>query len=836
MWSGRTSRSAGCSVAQYGDCRVKLLSSKAAVALLLSVGTALAESKASRIPLPPARPSADALALASVHDFDILPQPLGSALIAFTKATGIAFVSDAQLSERRASTGAVGRLTANEALRRIFEGHKELVWRYTSANMVTLVREPETTGQLNNSTEITLDTISVLGETSERADGPVIGYRATRSATATKTDTPIRDTPQAIQVVPRQVIEDRQDTTVTEALSLGGVTPGAVTAGGGGFYTIRGIQIGRPYRDGVPYKAPSQSANYTLRETDTIGIERVEVLRGPASLLYGRNEVGGLINFVSRRPTFVPSATVEGNVGSFDFRRFAGDVTGPIAGTDGLAFRLNGAYSKENSFIDFVNSETFSIRPSLLWQPTADFRIWAIYEHEEQNGRLGFTQIPFSGAINPKSFIYSIPRSRFYGERSDSYKVNDDRFRSRAEWDFAPGWRSTTTFATSGIITDQNATSVLAVTANNTQGTRATFKSNRPTGVRDEALYFDQNLSGNVALGPTQMKLLFGYEHRDDSYDQDSTISLIPPISIRNPQYGNNAPLFSFAQRTGQVFDGNAFNGQSQWYLSDNLILVGGVRYDTVNAVNRNLVANTQSETTYKALSPRAGIIYRPIDPLSLYFSWSQSFLPVIGTDAQSRPFRPEYGESYEVGAKVDWVPGALSSTFSLFDATRTGVLTTDPVNPFFSIQTGEQRYRGAEASVEGTLLPGWNVYAFYTFLDATYTRDNAIRVGNTVTNVPDHAASLWTSYTIQSGDLRGLQFGAGAFFVGSREANTANTFQINPYVRVDASISYTLQNGVKVALSGRNLFNERYFASVSNTSAYYGAPRSVLLTASVRF
>jgi iron complex outermembrane receptor protein len=671
------------------------------------------------------------------------------------------------------------------------------------------------------------------GGSAERADGPVIGYRATQSATALKTDTAIRDTPQAVQVVPRQVIEDRQDTTATEALALAGVTSTGSPPGAGGIYRIRGIEIGRTYRDGVPYNGP-RGVDNNLREIDTIGIERVEVLKGPPSVLYGRNEVGGLINIVSRRPSFIPGATVEGNVGSFDFRRFAGDVTGPVVGTDGLAFRLNGAYTAENSFIDFVKSETFSIRPSILWQPTADFRVWAIYEHEQQTGILPLYQVPFSGAINPKQFINSIPRSRYFGEPTDFYKVQDDRFRARAEWDFAPGWRSTTSFAASRIATDENATIARSVVDNNSAADRANLRTAKP--FTDGSLYFDQNITGGVALGSTHMKLLLGYEHRRDTTDADYDISIVPSISIRNPQYGNRTPFFSFPTRTSQVFQGNAFYIQSQWYLTPDLILVGGLRYDVVDALTRDIVGLSQTDATYKALSPRAGIVYRPIAPLSLYFSWSGSFVPQLGTDANNRPFQPERGESYEVGTKVDWLPASLSSTFSLFDLTRTGVLTTDVTNPFFQIQTGEQRYRGFEASLEGTILPGWSVYAFYTFLDAKFTRDNSFPIGNTPLNVPDHAVSLWSNYTMQTGDLRGLQFGAGLFFVGSREADNANTFRIDPYVRVDASVSYTFTNGWRVALSGRNMLDERYFASVNGTSAYYGAPRTILLSASARF
>ncbi|WP_316437103.1 TonB-dependent receptor domain-containing protein [Leptolyngbya sp. NK1-12] len=230
-------------------------------------------------------------------------------------------------------------------------------------------------------------------------------------------------------------------------------------------------------------------------------------------------------------------------------------------------------------------------------------------------------------------------------------------------------------------------------------------------------------------------------------------------------------------------------------------------------------------------------MVYQPIQPISLYASYSRSFTPVTGRSFEGDLFEPERGTQYEVGVKAD-VNDRLSATLALYNLTRTNVLTADtrPGVPLgFSIQTGEQRSRGVELTVQGEILPGWNIIAGYAYTDAQLTEDNTLPEGNQLALVPENAVNLWTTYEIQSGDFQGLGVGLGLFFVGERQANLANEFQLPSYLRTDAAIFYR-RNQFRAALNFNNLFDITYFENFNGRGVSYGAPLTVQGTISWQF
>lgn len=212
------------------------------------------------------------------------------------------------------------------------------------------------------------------------------------------------------------------------------------------------------------------------------------------------------------------------------------------------------------------------------------------------------------------------------------------------------------------------------------------------------------------------------------------------------------------------------------------------------------------------------------------------NYVYLVAISATNTPFKPTRGTQYEIGAKADFLDGRLSATIGAYYITRSNITTADPDNPRFSIQVGEQRARGIDIDVAGEILPSWNIIASYALIDATITQDNTFEVGNRLNNIPQNAASLWTTYTLQSGDLTGLGFGAGAFFVGERTGDLANSFTLPGYTRVDAAIYYN-RNNFRAALNFKNLFGTEYFAGSQNRRAVVpGAPFEVQGTISWQF
>ncbi len=268
-----------------------------------------------------------------------------------------------------------------------------------------------------------------------------------------------------------------------------------------------------------------------------------------------------------------------------------------------------------------------------------------------------------------------------------------------------------------------------------------------------------------------------------------------------------------------------------QWKL-----LLGG-RYDMVKT-QFDVNDRRLSDKWDRAFSPRAGLVYQPIKDLSLYASYTTSFLPPLaGAGLDGRPFKPEEGEQFEVGVKRDWFGGRLSTTLAAFQLTRSNLSTPDPRNPRFSIQVGEQRSRGVELDIAGELTPGWRVTGSLAYLDARITKDNRFPVGNRLINSPDWSGSLWTTYAFQDNSLRGLELGGGLFVVGDRKADLTNRVNVDAHARVDLFARYKVNETISLALNVDNLFDENYVEGLfSATYIEPGAPRSVFGTIQVEF
>jgi len=658
--------------------------------------------------------------------------------------------------------------------------------------------------------------------TAEREEG----YRVPDATTATKTETPLRDIPQSIQVIPREVIEDRQVVRFSElADNVSGVQPqsgyGGLSSAG---YTVRGFDLGfETFRNGFRdfgFTSPREVAN----------VERVEILKGPASVLYGGGfGFSGLINTVTKKPLAEPLFNPSITIGSYNFYRPTLDIGGPLTNNGSLLYRFNAAYENAGSFRDFNESESFFVAPALTWNIGP--RTSLTTEFEAQN----YSYV-FDRGFLPSKVFFDLPISRFLGEPG----VNDAEFTSFSgtynfEHEFSDDWKFRQGF--NAISISGNETSV--VTANFDapflEADGRTLPRQVSRSDESQQNYALQNeVIGNFTTGSIRHNVLFGVELARYRFAYDFFRASIDPIDIFDPIYGAEPGPFepSFAEEYGA--DNLGIYIQDLVELLPNLKVLAGVRFDSVDSFYRDTLANEFNfEQSNSDFSPRIGIVYQPWESTSLYGSWSNSFSPqFFGRVRTGELPKPETGEQFEVGVKQEFFDKRLSATLAFYDLTRQNVLTPDPEDPNFSIQTGEQKSRGVELDVAGEILPGWNIIATYAYTDASVSEDESIPVGDRLFNVPRNSASVWTTYEIQNGGLQGLGFGVGLVFVGDREVQLPNTIELPSYVRADARISYRRAN-YEVGLNFKNLFNTTYY----NTQGFFitpAAPFTVLGTVSV--
>ncbi|MEM7062495.1 MAG: TonB-dependent receptor [Cyanobacteria bacterium P01_B01_bin.77] len=674
--------------------------------------------------------------------------------------------------------------------------------------------------------------IVVTGEQDEE------DYFVPDASTATRTDTPLRDIPNSIQVIPRQVIEDQQATSLPEVLeNAAGVTFVGNNSGRSLQFGIRGLSGALILQDGFILPG-TIGANVAQAGQEVANLERVEVLRGPASVLYGQAEPGGVINIVTKQPLAEPYYNLQLQGGNLGFVSPSLDFSGPLNEDSSVRYRLNALYRREEGFRDFNNDfERFFIAPTLAWDIGDRTNLTVSLEYTEDNepqdwGLVavgeGIADIPFDRVLNdPNSTIERDSLSVGYTLEhrfSDDWQLRNQFRYITSSYDSGP---TLPIFGVDEMTGDL--TRIFAFTDNST-----------------DTYALNTNVQGRFDTGPLEHTVLFGV----DLYRLEYETSLralfgVPTANIFDPDISEVQfpPLESF----NTLFEQTATTKQLAIYLQDqidildNLILVAGVRYDTVDTDTTNNLTDVETNQYNDALTPRIGIVYQPIEPISLYANYSRSFRPnPFSTDVNGDFLEPEAGEGFEVGIRGELIENRLAATLAYFDITKQNVATTDPNDPTgqFSIAVGEQRSRGVDFNLTGEILPGWNVVASYAYIDATVTEDNTDIVGNRLIGIPEHSASLWTTYEIQSGGLQGLGFGLGVNFVGERQGDLASSFQADSYFLTNAAVFYR-RDDWNVRLNVDNLFDVNYIESVGGGRAefiYPGAPLTMRASVSYTF
>lgn len=689
-------------------------------------------------------------------------------------------------------------------------------------------------------------TVSATAVPAESAWGPSPTIAAKRSATATKTDTPIEKTPQSISVVTREEMDTRQPQTVKEALDY---TPSVFsTRGSSSTYdvvSIRGFTTSstvntNQYLDGMKL----QGDNYSEASMDPYFLERVELLRGPVSVLYGKSHPGGVVSMVSKRPTTEPLHEIQFKMGTNNLWQTGFDFSDALDDNGEFSYRLTGLGRSQNAQQDMVKSNRYAIAPSFSWRPDdkTDFTFLSNFQSDPNAGYYGW--LPRQGTVVPyvdaNGNSHKLPTDFNEGERDNKMSRRQQMVGYSFAHEFNDTWTVRQNLRYTRIHTLYD-----SVYGN---GYIAPGQISRAYVRSDEDLSnfsVDTQAQAKFATGNVDHTLLTGVDYMRMRNDIDALYGSANPLNMSNPQYGNANVVanFPYAVINRQQQTGLYMQDQAEW---NKFVLTLGGRYDFAKTSTFTRSSGTLAEVSDNQFTWRGGLNYLFDNGISPYVSYSESFEPVSGSTKQGKPFDPSKGKQYEAGVKYVPKDMPVTVTAAIYQLTKDKNLTVDPNDNAFSVQGGEIRSSGFELEAKAAVNANINLTAAYTYTDAEYTHDTLYQ-GKRPAEVPRNMASLWADYTFHETALSGFTFGAGARYVGATSSFYAsgpqvnNTFNVPSYTVADAMVKYDLARlglpGSSVALNVNNLFNREYVSSCYRDYAcYWGAERQVVATATFRF
>ncbi|MBJ2211835.1 MULTISPECIES: TonB-dependent siderophore receptor [Pseudomonas] len=675
----------------------------------------------------------------------------------------------------------------------------------------------------NTSIELQATNVTATADL-ESAQGPVQGYHATRSASATRTDTAIHETPQSISVVSKDVVEDLGATRLQDALDYAGGVGRANNFGGQGLttFTVRGFTTGEFYRNGFPINRGYPNM------PDANTIERLEVLRGPATMLYGRGDPGGTFNVVSKQPLAERTVTLGSQLNDQGMKRGTLDASGPLDEEGRLAYRLNVVGEGGDTFRDHVETERYGVTPVITWQATDDTKVTFEGDFMRNNHPLdrGLTRFP-----NQRG---TPSRDTFWGDK-DAGKLHNDNNMAQLRFEHAlsDNWTLGGGFqwldgSLKGNAIEANGPGSLGADGRTLQ---RNFNYRKLEWTDKD---YQLNLTGHFSTGGFDHTLLTGIEYEDYDYksiiQRSSAAAGTYPIDIFDPVYGQPRPaLTRTPTHDKENLKTYAAFVQDQVALTERLKVLAGARFERFEHDYQNYVGKSW-QAADNAVTPRVGVIYDLTDTVAVYADAARSFKPNTGASREGGGFAPEKGKSYEMGIKWEALDRQLSVDAAIYQIEKKNVLTTDPVDNTFSVAAGQVRSRGFDLNVAGNLTSEWRVIGGYAYVDAEVTRDNTLRSGTRLMNIPRNSFSLLNVYEFQDGALKGLGLGAGGKYVDQRAGQTANTaFSMDAYTVVDLLGYYKVNERVRLNLDVKNLFNREYEeGAFGNIYAYPGAPRTV--------
>lgn len=673
-------------------------------------------------------------------------------------------------------------------------------------------------------------------------------------AVATKDNIPILQNPVSIQVVPRQVLDDQQAISVQDAIvgNVSGVQPASDTFYDG--FNIRGFDNADIYRQDLRIQA--------LSHLETANLQSIEVLKGPAAMLFGRLEPGGIVNLVVKRPLEIPYFSIQEQAGSWGLTRTTVDATGPLTGDKTWLYRINLDYTHTNSFRNFVFSQDVFVAPTITFHPTEQFRFNLDVEY--QNTKFVADADSAIPAIGTRPA--PIPISRYLQDPAVT-AANPSRQEREfigydSTFDIFNDWSITNRFGWSNVDYAQRITDYAAVNEITGDIQRGLWDVNFPRVTVSGNL----DLTGKFDTGPLHHSVLIGTDYYN--FDEGSNCNCFTGIS---PAVDNINMFFPTYRTSGYVKPSPAdffFTFREQWkgvyaqdmvsFADDKIHLLFGGRYDWANSgsgyasTSFNDAEAAFQNTLDRAFSPRIGAVVQPLPWLSFYGNYVRALSDSNGLPAPGAPaFAPQIGTQYEGGVKAEFFDKRLTATIAFYDITKTNLLESIPGTQF-SLPIGLAESKGAELDISGRINPNWSLIGSYAHDSAhilngqgyTVTGDLVDVSGRRLQNVPYNAGSVWVKYDAD-GDFKGFSAGGGVVFVGERQGDNLNSFQLPSYARVDTMIMYRLQQptvlpwakNLTAQLNIKNLLNTTYYTNAADRfSIYPGAPRTFLASLRAEF
>lgn len=795
-------------------------------------------------------------------NFNIPAQPVASALDALSAQADLQMLFNRELLKNRTTAGIVGALTAQQALQKLLAG-SGLTYQFTAKDAVA-IKSADTGSQA----PATLAPVNVVGSAINDAQDPYNqDYALPNTSVGTKTDTPIMETPLNVQVISKQVLKDQQIINIGDALkNVSGVT--MATSGNGNTSAsgsnqsifLRGFASDTFFRNGLRLQQGNGQA--PTRDMEMANVEAVEVLKGPAAILYGQVEPGGMVNVITKQPLATPYYALNQQFGSYDLYRTSIDATGPLTEHKELLYRINASYQNSDSFREFAKKEDFFIAPVLKWQISPQTQAGLEFEYNHRTLGLDTRFVPL---LDGK--IVNMPRSRNYGEYSPA---TTETFYGGFNWShqFNDDWSIKHSFA----INQQRDHQPRNIFANTPPDNANVYRY--LSAFQSQANIYSTNLdlTGHFDTAGLHHTLLIGgdYYRLDTQLSQALAIDFSPTfvnlsaIDRLNPVHPGAAfssPLSHFISQTNQI-DQYGLYAQDQIELPYGFQVMGGIRYQYLHQASKTEFGQivggggNDSAQTADEVTPRVGILWRAQNWLSLYANYVESFGANTGNVYPGTPTPPTSAEQYEGGIKTEFFDGRLRATLAYYDLTKTNVATPDPdvINhPGFSVTTGAVRSRGPELDITGELMPGWNVIATYANTDARIIKSNYggfQAEGARMWNVPRNSGSLWSTYELQNGTFKGFKLGGGITLRdGQIACCDAPAARVPGYASVDLLAGYSLTVGkakITTQVNINNLLNKHYFtglgtqnvglAGFQQGNADFGTPRNVMGSINIQY
>ncbi|NWA87171.1 TonB-dependent receptor [Pseudomonas sp. D8002] len=789
----------------------------------------LAVSGLALLPLGVAQ-AAEAQQQSTLFNFALAAKPLPQALSDFTRVTGISVVYTDEAPYAIKAPAITGQMSAAQAMQRLL-GNSGFTFRQIDAR--TLALEPLPTDGALNLGATTINGAALASDTTS--------YQPPPTSSVMRSHGLLLETPQTVNVVPAQVMRDQQPRNLDDALTnISGITQANTLGSTQDAVMLRGFgdnRNGSIMQDGMPL-VQGRALNSTA--------ERVEVLKGPSSLLYGIQDPGGVVNIVSKKPELIQSTSLTVRGSTFgDGKNGSGgnlDTTGPI-GDSGLAYRLIVDHEDEDYWRNYGTHRESLIAPSLAWYGDNTKLLFA-YEHREF-----LSPFDRGTAIDPKTnHPLNIPSTRRLDEPFNNMEGRSDLYRFEADHDLNDDWKAHFGYSWNRETYDASQVRVVKVNANGTltrsmDGTQGALTTDR---------FATASLEGKVNVAGMQHDLTFGL---DDEYRKIYRADLIRQaprgtFNYNDPVYGNEVAGTTVSAPDSNQMDllrSDSLFLQDAIHLTDQWILVGGARYQMYDQyAGKGVPFTANTDGNGQKWVPRAGLVYRYTDELSFYGSYTESFkpnstiAPLANKSVLDGSLEPEQSKSWELGTKLD-IPGRITASAALFNIEKRNVLVEvgDGPTAIYSV-AGKVRSRGLELDASGQLTDKWSVIGSYAYTDAVVTEDPDLK-GNRLQNVAKNTGSLSAVYdfgSILGGDQ--LRVGAGVRYVGERAGNAANDFDLPSYTVADAFATYDTKiegQKVKFQLNVKNLFDRTYYTSAVNTQfVSIGDARQVSVSSTLTF